>query len=159
MEKISMIFLSLLVIVLMAGCGKVEEKEQELICTNTENEDGMIIEQVISMTYKNNKLKNMSMKVNTRITDTTIQENWEAFKEIMDEDNEEFDKDGIRLKVDTNDQTYEYSTTLDIDVEKASEEDLTEQGFEGLKDDESTIEDSKKEAEKDGSVCEIKDLK
>ena len=45
---------------------------------------------------------------------------------------------------------------LDIDMEKASEEDLDEQGFSGLKDDDSTLESSKEAAEKDGATCEVK---
>ena len=150
MKKISMIFLSLLVIVLITGCGTTEEKEQKLVCTTTESEDGMSIEQVISMTYKNDKLEHMTMEVNTTITDSTVKE------KAMDEDNEEFDKDGVSLKVNVNDQNYEYNTILDIDVENASEEVLNEQGFEDLKNDNSTLEDSKKAAEEDGAVCEIK---
>ena len=87
MKKISIVFLSLLVIVLITGCGKNEEetkeekkeKEQTLVCTTTESEEGMSAEEVISMTYKNDKLKHMQMSVNVKITDSSIQENWEAF--------------------------------------------------------------------------------
>ena len=156
MKKISIVFLSLFVIILITGCGVSNEKEQKLVCTTTESEDGMSIEQVISMTYKNNKLKHMTMEVNTEITDATIQENWEQFKQIMNDDNKEFNKDGVSLKVNINDQNYEYNTILDIDVENASEEVLKEQGFDGIKDDKNTLEDSKKEAEKDGAICKIK---
>ena len=113
MKKSSMVFLSLLAIVSITGCGKDEEKEQTLVCTTNENEEGMVIEQVISMTYKNDKLKHMTMEVNTKITDSTVQENWEAFKESISEDNQEFDKDGVSFKVETNDQNYEYNTALD----------------------------------------------
>ena len=156
MKKISTMFLSLLVIVLITGCGTVEEKEQKLVCTTTENEDGMVIEQVISMTYKNDKLKHMTMEVNSKITDSTVKENWEKYKEFMDENNQEFNKDGVSLRVEVDDNSYEYNTILDIDVENASEEVLKEQGFDGIKDDTSTLEDSKEEAEKDGATCEIK---
>ncbi len=156
MKKISMIFLSLLVIVLITGCGKSDGKEQKLVCTTVQNEDGMDFEQVISMTYKNDKLKYLEIEVNTKITDSTIKENWEAFKKSMDEENKEFNKDGVSLKTEKNDKNYEYKVILNVDVENASEEALNEQGFSDLKDDTSTLEDSKKEAEKDGAVCEIK---
>ena len=116
----------------------------------------MDIEQVISMTYKDDKLKGMRMEVNTKITDSKVQENWDEFKKSMDEQNQEFDKDGVTLKVATDDQNYEYKVTLDIDVENASEEVLKEQGFEDLKDDNSTLESSKEDAEKDGFTCEVK---
>ncbi len=158
MKKISIMFLSLLVLVLVTGCGTEEKelKEQKLVCTTTENEDGMSIEQVISMTYKNNKLNHMTMEVNTTITDSTVKENWEEYKKVLDKDNKEFNKDGISLKVEVNDENYEYDTILDIDIENATEEALKEQGFEGLKDDNSTLEDSKTAAEKDGATCVIK---
>ncbi len=159
MKKISMIFFCLLAMICMTGCGTAEdkeEKEQTLVCTTTENEDGLNIEQVVSMTYQNDQLKHMKMEVNTKIIDSTAKENWEAFKNFMNEDNQEFDKDGIRLTVVTDDQNYEYNVILDIDVENATEEALEEQGFEGLKDDTSTLEESKESAEKDGAICEIK---
>ncbi len=156
MKKISMIFLGLLTIILIAGCGTTEEKEQKLVCTSTENDDGMSIESVISMTYKNNKLNHMTMEVNTKVTDSDIQENWKIFESAMDEDNKEFNKDGISLKVESDAKNYEYKTTLDIDVENTTEEALKEQGFSDLKDDNSTIKSSKEAAEEDGYVCEIK---
>lgn len=153
MKKISVIFLSLIAIVLVTGC---EDKEQMLVCTTTHNEDGLVIEEVISMTFKNDKLKHMTMEVNTKIDDIDTQNNWEMFKQEMDKNNEEFSKDGVSLKVEKNDKNFEYNVSLDIDVENASEEVLKEQGFEGLKDDNSTLQDNKERAEKDGAICEIK---
>ena len=156
MKKVCMLFLSLFVMVLFTGCGEVLEKEQKLVCTSTENDDGMISEQVISMTYKNDKLNHMTMEVNTKITDADAKEYWGHFKESMEEDNEEFNKDGVSLTVSYDDDNYEYKTVLDIDVLNASEEVLEEQGFEDLKEDNTTIEENKKLAEENGSVCEIK---
>ena len=159
MKKISMLFLSLLVIVLVTGCGDVEDKEQKLVCTTTENEEGMSIEQVISMTYKNEKLNHMAMEINTTITDSTIQDNWEDFKKSMDENNQEFNKDGVSLDVVVDNEHYKYNTIWNIDVTNASEEVLKEYGFEDIKNDNSTIEENKKLAEKDGATCEIQNIK
>ena len=156
MKKISVVFLGLLTVLLITGCGTEQPKEQKLVCTSTQSEDGIDASQVISMTYKNDKLNHMTMEVNTKITDSKVQENWDEFKKSMDEQNQEFDKDGVSLKVATDDQNYEYKVTLDIDVENASEEVLKEQGFEDLKDDNSTLESSKEDAEKDGFTCEVK---
>ncbi len=156
MKKVSIVFLCLLATVLITGCNLSKEKEQKLVCTSTENEDGLIVEQVISMTYKNDKLKYMTMEVNSKIIDSNAEELWEEFKKSMDEDNQEFNIEGINFTVSVNDQNYEYDTVLDIDIDKASEDALKEHGFEGLKNDNSTIEYNKELAEKDGSVCEIK---
>ncbi len=161
MKKILSILLMGILVVGLTGCGATEEKakevkEQTLVCTTTESDEDMDIEQVISMTYKNDKLKQMKMEVNTKINNRDIRENWATFKKSMDENNEEFEKEGIISKVVINDQNYEYNTILDIDFEKASEEDLKEQGFNGLKDEDGTLEESKESAEKDGATCVIK---
>ena len=153
MKKISTIFLCLLTFILITGC---VAKERTLVCTTTETDDDMDNEQVISMTYKGNKLKHMKMEVNIKVKDSDVKNNWNMFKEEMDKNNQEFDKDGLTLKVESDDKNYEYKTTLDIDVENATEEALKEQGFDGIKDERSTLEDSKKAAEKDGATCVIK---
>lgn len=155
MKKISIVFLCLLFIVLITGCGD-KEKEQKLVCTTTEKDDGVNIEEIISMTYKNDKLKHMTMEVSTTITDSSVKKAWEEFKKNMDENNKEFSKEGVSLRIKVNDQNYEYSTILDVDVENASEAALKEQGLDDLKNDTSTLKDSKEAAEKDGAVCEIK---
>ena len=54
MKKISMLFLGVAIAILVTGCGN---KENELICTNIQTEDGMKIEQTISMIFKNDKIK------------------------------------------------------------------------------------------------------
>ena len=156
MKKVCMVFLSLTVMVLLTGCGNISEKEQKLVCKSTENDDGMSTEEVISMIYKNDKLNHMTMEINTKVTDNTVKKYWEEFKKSMNQNNEEFNKDGVSLTVSYDDNNYEYKTVLDIDVLNASEEVLKEQGFEDLKEDNSTIEESKKLAEEDGAVCEIK---
>ena len=74
----------------------------------------------------------------------------------MDEQNEEFDKDGVSLKVEYNDKDFEYKTILDVDVKNATDEALEKQGLSGIKNDGSTIMSSKASAEEDGAVCEIK---
>ena len=71
MKKIRIVFLCLLFIVLITGCG-AKEKEQKLVCTTTEKDDGVNIEETISMTYKNDKLKHMTMEVSTTITDSSV---------------------------------------------------------------------------------------
>ena len=155
MRKISMLFFGLMVMILITGCGK-EEKEQKLVCTSVDSSDGMSSEQIISMTYQNDKLKHMTMEVNTTIVDDVVKESWDLFKESMNKDNEEFNKDGVSLTVSVDDENYVYKTALDIDIENASEEVLKEQGFDGIKEDNTTLEENKKLAEEDGASCEIK---
>lgn len=161
MKKISIVFLGLLALLLTTGCGPAEKeekevKEQTLVCTTTEKDKDMDTLQVISMTYKNDKLKHMTMEVNSKITDSTVKENWEKYKELMDENNQEFNKDGVSLRIEVDDNNYEYNTILDIDIDNVSEEDLKEQGLDGLKEDTGTLEENKKLAENDGATCVVK---
>ncbi len=156
MKKVSIIFLSLLIIVLITGCN-TEDKVETLVCTTTENEEeGIDTEQVISMTFKNDKLSNMKIEFSTTISDENVKSNWTKFKEQMDKSNKEYEKDGISFKVETDDENFKYNTILDIDVNKASEEDLTAEGFDGLKTDAGTLKSNKEAAEKDGAVCTVK---
>ncbi len=152
MKKMQLIFLTIF-LVLITGCGA--KPAQKLVCKTTETEEGVSIEQVISMTYENDKLKHMTMYVNTTITDATIKENWEQYKKVMDEDNKEFTGDGVSLKIVVDDQNYKYNTILDIDVLNANDEVLKEYGFDGIKEDKSTLKSSKESAESDGAICEI----
>ena len=147
----------------LTGCEETEEKkedtkvkEQTLVCTTSEFEDGIDMEQVISMTYKDDKFTNMKIEVNSTINNADITDNWEEYKKEMNKNNEEFEKEGISLKVDVDDTKFKYNVILDIDVDKVSEGNLKEQGFEGLKEDDSTIEENKKAQEDDCATCVIK---
>lgn len=155
MKRFGMVALGLVAIVLLAGCG-TKETNQKLVCTSTQNEEGMSIEQVISMTFKNDKINHMTTEVNTKITDEDVKANWAMFTEAMDNENKETQEEGVSLKVSKDDQNYEYKVTLDMDLEKAKKADLEPYGFADLKGDNSTLEDNKKSAEKDGFICEVK---
>ena len=157
MKNKIMLFMSILLVCFMAGCGKTDEfKEQTLTCRQTQEEEGLTIEQVISMTYKGDELSRMKVEVISQLTDKTVQDNWDKFVETMDQSNEEFDDDGISLKVTKDAKNFKYSVATDIDVINATEEALERHDFGGIKDDNSTIEENKKEAEDDGATCEIK---
>lgn len=154
MKKFGMIFLGLASIILVTGCDTTET-EKKLVCTSTQNEEGMSIEQVISMTFKNDKLNHMTTDVNTKVTDEKVKQNWQVFVETMDEQNKESNKDGVSLKVTKDNENYEYKVTLDIDVENASKEALEAQGFGDLSGDSGALEDNKKSAEQDGFTCKV----
>lgn len=152
MKNKGKVFLIIAAFILLTGCGNKEEK---LICSNSETSNGLSIKQTISMTFKNDKINHMKMDVNSKITDETLKTNWDAFKESMDSQNLEKEKDGVSLKVTKDDKNYEYIVTLDVDITKAKQEDLKEYNLEDLTDDKSTLEDNKKVAEKDGFTCKV----
>ncbi len=155
MKKFSMVCLGLAAITLVTGCGE-QDKEKNLVCTMTQNEDSMTVEQKISMTFKNDKMNHMVMDVTTKITDEDVKENWNAFTEVMDSENKTEEKEGISIKVNKDDENYEYKVTFDVDVEKANKTDLETYGLEDLTSDNGTLEENRKSAEADGFTCEVK---
>lgn len=155
MKKRGMVlFIALAAVILITGCG-TKNTEQKLICTNTQAESGVSVEQVISMTFKNDKINHMTMDVNSTITDENVKQNWSAFVQAMDSQNKESEKEGISLKVTKDDKKYKYKVSLDVDLEKAKKEDLKEYDLTDLSDDNSSLEDNKKIAEDDGFTCKV----
>ena len=162
MKKISIGVLSLMALGLLTGCGDATKenkddsvKEQKLVCTSTQEENGMSIDQIISMDFEDDKLNHMTMEVNTTVTNSDIQKNWDNFKEIMSESNKEFSKDGISQKIDVDDKNYKYNISIDVDLKNASEETLKEYDFDDLIGDNSTLEENKEEAESTGYTCKV----
>jgi len=156
MKKLSMVFLGLATITLVTGCGG-NGSEKTLVCTNTDKSvDGMEIGSTVSMTFKKDKMNHIKMDVSTRLTGDEAKDMWSAFVESMDSQTEATDKDGIKTKITKNEKNYEYILTLDVDVEKASKEDLETYGLSDLTSDNGTLEENKKSAEADGFTCKVK---
>lgn len=154
MKKLSMLCLGLVSIMLVTGCGSSNSKT--LVCKNTQKQDGVDIGTTVSMTFKNEKINRVKMDVSTRLTGDDAKDLWSTFVEAMDGQNEEVDKDGVSMKVSKDDKKYEYTVTLDVNLDKADKDALATYGLDDLIGDDSKLEDVKKEAEKDDFTCEVK---
>ena len=71
-KKRNLIILGLASMTLLTGCGK----EETLVCTNNQTQNGLSVDQEISMTFKNNKINLIKMVVDSKATDDSIKENW-----------------------------------------------------------------------------------
>lgn len=154
MKKLSMLCLGLVSIMLVTGCGSSNSKT--LVCKNTQKQDGVDIGTTVSMTFKNEKINRVKMDVSTRLTGDDAKDLWSTFVEAMDGQNEEVDKDGVSMKVSKDDKKYEYTVTLDVNLDKADKDALATYGLDELIGDDSKLEDVKKDAEKDDFTCEVK---
>ena len=157
MKKLGLLLLGLVTITLFSACGNSESKKT-LTCKNSQEESGVLTEQVISMTFTNDKIGRVKMDVNTKITDEDVKENWSMFTSIMDSQTEEINKDGVVLKKSKDDKNYEYKITLDIDLNKANKDVLSTYDLDELKDlvdEKNKLEDVKKLAESDGFTCKV----
>lgn len=136
-------------ILFITGCGG----EKTLTCTNSEEDSGIKMNQEITMTFKDDKVSYVKMSIDNEATDDTIIDNWDMFVSMLDTQFEETDKDGVKLSTDNNVDKHIYNVSLEIDVEKASDDALSEYGLDGITDANATYEDTKKDAEADGFTC------
>ena len=132
-------------ILFITGCGG----EKTLTCTNSEEDSGIKMDQEITMTFKDDKVSYVKMSIDNEATDDTIIDNWDMFASMLDSQFEETDKDGVKLSTDNNADKHIYNVSLEIDVEKASDDALSEYGLDGIADANATYEDTKKDAEAD----------
>lgn len=136
-------------ILFITGCGG----EKTLTCTNSEEDSGIKMKQEITMTFKDDKVSYVKMSIDNEATDDTIIDNWDMFVSMLDSQFEETDKDGVKLKTNNNADKHIYNVSLEINVEKASDDALSEYGLDGIADANATYEDTKKDAEADGFTC------
>ena len=136
-------------VLFMTGCGG----EKTLTCTNSEEDSGIKMNQEVTMTFKDDKVTYVKMSIDNEATDDTIIDNWDMFASMLDSQFEETDKDGVKLSTDNNADKHIYNVSLEIDVEKASDDALSEYGLDGIADANATYEDTKKDAEADGFTC------
>ena len=109
--------------------------------------------QEITMTFKDDKINYLKMSIDNEATDDTIIDNWDMFASMMESQFEESDEDGVKLSTDNDSTNHIYNVSLEIDLEKASEDALKEYNLDGITDANATYEDTKKEAEDSGYTC------
>ena len=136
-------------VLFITGCGG----EKTLTCTNSEEDSGIKMNQEITMTFKDDKVSYVKMSIDNEATDDTIIDNWDMFVSMLDTQFEETDKDGVKLSTDNNTDKHIYNVSLEIDVEKASDDALSEYGLDGIADANATYEHTKKDGEPSGFTC------
>ena len=136
-------------VLFMTGCGG----EKTLTCTNSEESSGIKMNQEVTMTFKDDKVSYVKMSIDNEATDDTIIDNWDMFASILDSQFKESDEDGVKLSTDNDTNKHIYNVSLEIDLEKASEDALSEYNLDGITDANATYEDTKKEAEDSAYTC------
>ena len=136
-------------VLLITGCGG----EKTLTCTNSEEDSGIKMSQEVTMTFKDDKISYVKMSIDNEATDDTIIDNWDMFVSMLDSQFEETNKDGVKLSTDNNIDKHIYNVSLEINVEKASDDALSEYGLDGIADANATYEETKQEAEDAGYTC------
>ena len=151
-KKRNLIILGLASMTLLTGCGK----EETLVCTNNQTQNGLSVDQEISMTFKNNKINLIKMVVDSKATDDSIKENWSVFAQAMDKQYKDKKEEGITLKLTNNDKDYTYKVALDVELDKVSEKSLAEYNLSSITKSNENLKDVQKSAEDDGFKCKVK---
>ena len=136
-------------VLLVTGCGG----EKTLTCTNSEESSGIKMSQEVTMTFKGDKVTYVKMSIDNEATEDTIIDNWDMFVSMLDSQFEESDEDGVSLSTNNDTDNHIYNVSLEIDLEKASDDALSEYGLDGITEENASYEDTKKEAEADGFTC------
>ena len=111
------------------------------------------MEQKVTMTFKEDKISYVKMSVNSKATSSLIENNWDMFASMMDEQFEERNEDGIKVTTNNDTNDHAYKVELEVDLTKTNEDALSEYGLDGITDESSTYEQTKKDAEEDGFTC------
>ena len=151
MKKLKLLSLVLIFVLcfLLTGCGN----EKVLSCSQTEEDSGLIMTQKVDMTFKDDKLTNVKMTINTEASDDDIKDNWSYFVSVLDGQFQETNTNGIKLTKNNNEDDYTYTVVLDADLKAASEEDLVNYDLDSLVDSDETYDSLKEQAEEDGFTC------
>lgn len=149
MKKVKLLFLGLFVMLLITGCSN----DKTLTCTSSSEDSGIEVKQEIVMKFKGNKINYIKMSVDNKATSDVIKNNWDIFSSSMDNQYSKRDSDGIKLITNNNKDDYKYNITLEVDLEKASNDSLKKYNLDGIADEDSSIDEVQKSAEKDSYKC------
>ncbi len=136
-------------VLFITGCGN----QKTLTCSMSEEDDGLSMNQELNVVYEEDKIANVRMSIDAKITDDQYQEYWDMFVSMMESQYEEKNADGIKVSTKSNDDNYTFNITLDVDLEKASADDLATYDLEDLADETATYEELKEQLEESGYTC------
>ena len=150
MKKIKLLGTISIFCFLLSGCGN----GQVLSCSMTQEQSGATMKQTVDITFKKEEVSNVKMAIDTKVTDDVSDSDWNSLVDMLDEQYPAADKDGFKLTRDNDEKKRSYNITIDVDVDKAKEDDLAEYGLEGLAGAQGTYDDIKEQMENSGLTCE-----
>ena len=137
-------------VLFITGCGN---SEKTLTCTMSEEDDGLSMEQTVDLSFSDDKVTNIKMSIDTKVTDSTYQDNWDMFASIMESQYEETNANGIKVTKENDRDNYTYTITVDANLEEASKDNLSDYGLDAFTEEGITYEETKQEAEDAGYTC------
>lgn len=150
MKKIFLLSFTFLLCIILSGCGN----KNELTCSITQKNNGATMRQTVNVRFAEERVSNIKMTIHTQVSEEVSESDWNNLVEMLDSEYEEVDHTGFQLTKDNNSSDRTYNITMNVDVSKANEEDLSEYGIENLVDAQLTYDAVKEQMEKSGLTCD-----
>lgn len=139
----------LAVLLLVTGCGS----EETLSCSSKDESSGLSMEQIMDVTFKDDKINKVKLTFNTKATNELYQDAWDELVDSLDEQFNESNSDGVSLTKENDEDNYTYRIELSVDLDKASADALDEYDLSDIAEDDSTLEELRDDLEAAGYTC------
>ena len=139
----------LAVVLLVTGCGS----EETLNCSMTDESSGLSMEQIMNVTFKDDKINKVKLTFNTKATSELYQDAWDELVDSLDEQFSESNSSGVSLTKENDADNYTYKIELSVDLDKASTDALDEYDLSDIAEDDSTLEELREDLEASGYTC------
>ena len=149
MKKIKYLVIALVALILITGCGKSDK----LVCTMEEESTGLKMSQTVTIDYNEDKIKGLSLAFAFKAVDDSIKSNWELFSSSLDSQFKTTSSDGIKVTTKNDAKKYTYSLNMQINLAKATEDELDEYDLAGIVDSTESRAEVKKYFEDEGYTC------
>lgn len=109
-------------LLLLTGCGNTKT----LVCTQTQDENGMSMTTEMNVTFKNDEASEFTMTADMEVEDT-YKDYMDQFKSIMEESFSSFKENGMDVTIDSKDTTV--TATISANFDEMTEDEKEEIGF------------------------------
>ena len=148
MKGLKTIIILLVGLVCLTGCG-----EKKLVCTKTEQDSGVNIEQKITVNFKEDKAKYVDLSVAASANDDSAKEGWTLITAILESQVNEESPAGVKVTMDKDDQNYRFKFNMEFDLSKIDNTVFLEYGLDDFGLDDSNYDGIKTSIEDDGFTC------
>ena len=131
-------------LLLLTGCGNTKT----LVCTQTQDENGMSMTTEMNVTFKNDEASEFTMTADMEVEDT-YKDYMDQFKSIMEESFSSFKENGIDVTIDSKDTTV--TATISANFDEMTEDEKEEIGFTSS---DNSYDSVKQSLEDSGFTCE-----
>ncbi len=131
-------------LLLLTGCGNTKT----LVCTQTQDENGMSMTTEMNVTFKNDEASEFTMTADMEVEDT-YKDYMDQFKSIMEESFSSFKENGMDVTIDSKDTTV--TATISANFDEMTEDEKEEIGFTSS---DNSYDSVKQSLEDSGFTCE-----